>query len=153
MRSRGIFSGVDIADVTKRTGLSNATLHHYEQLGLIRSVGRRGLRRQYDDTVVDVLAVIILCQRSGFTLAEIDNLLTSTDSTAWKPLATAKIAELDSKIADLERARNGLRHALECPSPNIMRCEHFRSNLDNVLAGNSSNGPEANSPTTPRPIR
>jgi DNA-binding transcriptional MerR regulator len=125
---------MDIAEVTERTGLSNATLHHYEQLGLIQPVGRRGLRRQYDDTVVDLLAVIILCQRSGFTLAEIDSLISSTDSTAWKPLATAKIAELDAKIADLEHARAGLQHALGCPSPNIMRCEHFRANLDNVLA-------------------
>jgi DNA-binding transcriptional MerR regulator len=143
---------VDIAEVTERTGLSNATLHHYEQLGLIQPVGRRGLRRQYDDTVVDVLAAIILCQRSGFTLAEIDSLLTSKDSTAWKPLATAKIVELDAKIADLERARNGLRHALECPNPNIMRCEHFRANLDNVLADNSSTRPEASPPTSQRPI-
>jgi DNA-binding transcriptional MerR regulator len=125
---------MDIAEVTERTGLSNATLHHYEQLGLIQPVGRRGLRRQYDDTVVDLLAVIILCQRSGFTLAEIASLISCTDSTAWKPLATAKIAELDAKIADLERARAGLQHALGCPNPNIMRCEHFRANLDNVLA-------------------
>jgi DNA-binding transcriptional MerR regulator len=144
---------VDIAEVTQRTGLSNATLHHYEQLGLIRPIGRRGLRRQYDDTVVDILAVIILCQRSGFTLAEINHLLTSTDPASWKPLATAKIAELDAKIADLDRARAGLQHALGCPNPNIMRCEHFRSNLNNVLADISAPPPDEDPGPPSRPTR
>jgi hypothetical protein len=49
----------------------------------------------------------------------------------------AKIAELDARIADLERARNGLRHALDCPSVDIMRCEHFRASLDQVLAADA----------------
>jgi DNA-binding transcriptional MerR regulator len=129
--------GVDIGEVTRRTGLSNATLHYYERLGLVSPIGRNGLRRQYDDSVVELLAVVILCQRSGFTLVEIAELVTGAESAAWRPLVTSKIAELDSRIAELERARTGLRHALECPSVDIMRCEHFRETLDQVLITNS----------------
>jgi DNA-binding transcriptional MerR regulator len=38
---------IDIAEVRARTELTAATLHRYESLGLIRSAGRVGLRRQY----------------------------------------------------------------------------------------------------------
>jgi DNA-binding transcriptional MerR regulator len=124
---------MDIAEVTHRTGLSNATLHHYEQLGLITSTGRAGLRRQYDPSTVDTLAVIMLCQRSGFTLAEIGTLLAA--SSEWKQLALEKLSELDRRIEHLQHARAGLQHALSCPNPDIMRCEHFRANLTAILPG------------------
>jgi DNA-binding transcriptional MerR regulator len=123
---------MDIAEVRHRTGLSAATLHHYEQMGLIRSTGREGLRRQYDDEVIEMLAVVALCQRSGFTLAEIRQLMAQRRNAAWKSLARAKLAEIDERIASLDRARTGLQHALECPNRDIMRCEHFRDTLDAV---------------------
>lgn len=91
------------------------------------------MRRQYADNTVEVLAVIMLCQRSGFTLAEIGTLLNSADPSAWRRLAADKITELDARLVNLERARDGLRHALDCPNTNIMRCEHFRANLHAVL--------------------
>jgi DNA-binding transcriptional MerR regulator len=124
---------MDIGDVRTATGLSAATLHHYEQLGLIESTSRRGLRRQYDDAVVERLAVIALCQRSGFTLGEIKALLSHQHGRGWKTAAAAKLAELDARIADLQLARTGIEHALQCPSPDIMTCEHFRSSLSNVF--------------------
>jgi DNA-binding transcriptional MerR regulator len=124
---------MDIGDVTLRTGLTNATLHHYEQLGLIASTGRAGLRRQYDDSVIETLAVVVLCRRSGFTLAEIGGLLAGNDHDSWKPLAISKLAQLEDRINDLTTARDGLKHALSCPSPNIMRCDHFQATLRAVL--------------------
>jgi DNA-binding transcriptional MerR regulator len=123
---------MDIAAVRKRTGLTAATLHHYERVGLIGSIGRDGLRRQYNDDVIEVLAVVALCQRSGFTLAEIGQLMDQRRNAAWKALARAKATEIDERIASLEQARSGLRHALECPNGDIMRCEHFRHKLDAV---------------------
>jgi DNA-binding transcriptional MerR regulator len=126
---------MDIGEVRARTGLTAATLHHYEQLGLIASVGRVGLRRQYDEHVIERLAVVSMCQRSGFTLREIADLLASRigGRRAWKARAVTKLAELDERIAQLQLARDGLSHAIECPSPDIMQCRHFRSNLDAVF--------------------
>ena len=37
---------MDIAEVVRRSGVPASTLRYYEEKGLIRSVGRRGLRRQ-----------------------------------------------------------------------------------------------------------
>ncbi len=118
----------------ERTGLSAAALHHYEQLGLIAPTGRVGLRRQYNDDVIEILAVIALCQQSGFSLEEIGELMLRRKKSAWKSLARAKLADIDERIRSLEQARTGLRHALECPSRDIMRCQHFRSTLDSIYS-------------------
>lgn len=123
---------MDIALVRERTGLSAAALHHYEQLGLITPTGRVGLRRQYGDDIVEVLSVVALCQRSGFSLDEVRELMARRHNASWKMLARAKLAEVEEMMASLNRVRDGLQHALDCPSPDIMRCEHFRRRLDEV---------------------
>ena len=94
-----------------------------------------GLRRQYDDDVVERLAVIVLCQQSGFSLSEIGELLASRESgrRAWRASAKTKLDELDERIAALSLARDGIAHALECRSTDIMRCVHFRAHLESVF--------------------
>jgi DNA-binding transcriptional MerR regulator len=124
---------MDIGQVRERTGLTTATLHHYEELGLVSPTGRVGLRRQYGDDVIEVLAVIVLCQQSGFSLAEIGELVRRRERAQWKALARLKLAEIETRLSALEQARDGLRHAIDCPSPDIMRCEHFRARLDKVF--------------------
>jgi DNA-binding transcriptional MerR regulator len=134
LRSSDILQAVDIADVKAQTGLTTATLHHYESIGLIEPTGRVGLRRQYGDGVVETLAVIALCQRSGFTLDEIAQLLARQRNAEWKSMARVKLSEIKARITALEQARDGLQHALDCKSRDIMRCEHFQARLKTVFA-------------------
>ena len=42
---------LDIGEVARRVGLPPSTLRYYEEKGLIRAVGRRGLRRSFDAEV------------------------------------------------------------------------------------------------------
>ena len=49
---------LDIGEVVKRSGVPASTLRYYEQLGLLQALGRRGLRRQYDEQVLERLALI-----------------------------------------------------------------------------------------------
>jgi DNA-binding transcriptional MerR regulator len=39
---------MDITEVARRSGLPSSTLRFYEEKGLIRSIGRRGLHRLFD---------------------------------------------------------------------------------------------------------
>ena len=48
---------LDIGEVVKRSGVPASTLRYYEQLGLLQSLGRRGLRRQYDEQVLERLEI------------------------------------------------------------------------------------------------
>lgn len=124
---------IDIGEVRARTGLPASTLHYYERHGLIRSVERTGLRRQYEADTIERLAVIVLCQRGGFSLQEIAGLLATGGEPAWKDLVQAKLTQLRSQIRSLRSIERGLTHALACPSDNVLRCEHFRAELDAVI--------------------
>lgn len=124
---------LDIGEVRARTGLPASTLHYYERHGLVRSVGRSGLRRQYDPEVIDHLAVIVLCQRAGFRLDEISELLATGGGPRWKDLARRKLAEVRSQVRSLELIERGITHALGCPSDNVLHCEHFRAELAAVI--------------------
>jgi DNA-binding transcriptional MerR regulator len=125
---------MDIAEVKATTGLTTATLHHYEAVGLIESTGRQGLRRQYSPATIERLAIIVLCRRAGFSLTEIATIVDRSDPTAWRNTAHTRADELDRRIAELEMARLGIRHALSCPSADIMTCEHFQESLSSVFA-------------------
>lgn len=62
---------MDIGEVAKRSGCLPSTLRYYEKLGLIHSVGRHGLRRQYTSKVLNKLSIISLGQMAGLSLTEI----------------------------------------------------------------------------------
>lgn len=124
---------IDIGEVTATTGLPASTLHYYERHGLIESAARNGLRRQYEREAIDHLAIVALCQRAGFSLAEIRGLIATSGEPGWKDLVGAKLAELRRRIAVLTEIERGLEHALECPSENVLRCEHFRAELAAAL--------------------
>jgi DNA-binding transcriptional MerR regulator len=47
---------MDIAAVAQRSGVPASTLRFYEEKGLIASVGRTGLRRRFDPSVLERLA-------------------------------------------------------------------------------------------------
>jgi DNA-binding transcriptional MerR regulator len=124
---------IDIGDVRARTGLPASTLHYYERHGLIGSLGRAGLRRQYQADTIERLAVIVLCRKAGFSLEEIADLLATGGKPEWKDLVQAKLTQVRSQIRALRSVERGLTHALGCPSDNVLRCEHFRAELDAVI--------------------
>ena len=62
---------MDIAEVARRSGMPASALRYYEERGLIASIGRSGLRRLFDATVLERLALIALGRSAGFSLDEI----------------------------------------------------------------------------------
>ena len=51
---------MDISEVVRHSGVAASTLRFYEDKGLIRSIGRHGLKRVYGSGVLDRLALIAL---------------------------------------------------------------------------------------------
>jgi hypothetical protein len=56
-------------------------------------------------------------------------------------LAKQKIAELDTRIADAQRAKKLIEHALECPHHDLLTCPKFRSTLEAHLERPGSQHP------------
>lgn len=122
---------MDIAIVVERSGLPPSTLHHYEAKGLIQPTGRNGLRRQYDDGILERLAVVALGQDAGFSLDEVGEMLPLDGRPKIDRLALqAKADELDRTISALVVMRENLRHAAKCKAENHLDCPKFQKLLD-----------------------
>jgi MerR family redox-sensitive transcriptional activator SoxR len=118
---------LDISEVARRSGVPASTLRFYEEQRLIASVGRRGLRRQFDETVLQRLALIALGQVAGFSLAEIARMFGPDGRLRiQRERLTAKAAELDQTIKRLVTLRDSLRHAAACRAPSHLECPRFR---------------------------
>ena len=118
------------------SGLPASTLRFYEEKGLIASIGRRGLRRVYDPTVLDRLALIALGRSAGFSLDEIAVMFAPDGQPRIdRQMLAAKAEELDRTIRKLTEMRDGLRHAAACPAPRHMECPTFRRILRAAASG------------------
>jgi DNA-binding transcriptional MerR regulator len=118
---------LDIGEVAARAGVPASTLRYYEEKGLIASIGRRGLRRLFDASVLERLALIALGRTAGFSLGEIALIFRPDGRIRLdrKKLA-AKADDLDETIRKLSTLSKGLRHAAACPAPSHMECPKFR---------------------------
>ena len=118
---------LDIAEVSQRSGLPVSTLRFYEEKGLIASVGRRGLRRQFNASVLERLGLIALGRSAGFSLDEIAPMFAPDGRPRIdRQILAVKAEELDKTIRKLSAMRDGLRHAAACPAPTHMECPTFR---------------------------
>jgi len=111
-----------IGKVAREAGLGVETLRYYERRSLIEPVERTASGyRLYDPEVLRRLRFIRRAQALGFSLDEIADLLALSGNPAEsaakvRRIARARIADIESRIHDLERMRDGLA-ALEehCP--------------------------------------
>ena len=128
---------VPIGELARRTGVAGSALRYYERIGLLAPVERAGGKRHYTASSAERVALIRLYQDAGFTLAEIGGLLEAgvQGRRGWGDLAERKIAELDARIEDAQRAKTLINHALECPHRDLLSCPRFRSALQAHLAG------------------
>lgn len=118
---------LDIAQVARQSGVPASTLRFYEEKGLIRSIGRRGLYRLFDHGVLERLALIALGRSAGFTLDEIRRLFAPDGRLRIdRRMLAAKADELGETIRKLAAMRRGLLHAGKCPAPSHLECPTFR---------------------------
>lgn len=98
-----------IGQIAKRAGVSNDTIRLYERYGLIEEPPRaKNGYRQYSSDTVDQLIFIQRAKHMGFTLKEIQELLsihhTSKQSCGdVRQRAQQKLQEIDEKIHELKQ--------------------------------------------------
>jgi len=117
---------LDISEVVKQSGLAASTLRFYEEKGLIRSVARRGLRRQYEAQVLQQLGLIALGRSAGFALDEIAQMVSPDGMRIDRDQLRHKAELLDEQIKRLTAMRNGLLHAIDCQAPSHLECPSFQ---------------------------
>ena len=115
-------------ELAARAGVNVQTLRYYERRGLLARPARSPAGyRSYPDEAVAVVRFVKRSQELGFTLDEVAELLRLAyggpdDCDAARALAESRVAELERRIADLQRMRGSLAELIAtCELPRNRR--------------------------------
>lgn len=113
-------TGLTISQLAQRADVPIDTIRYYERNQLIAEPPRRPSGyRQYPEEAVQRLRFIRRAKALGFTLEEIADLLAVSGQrnvAAVKRSAQQKLADVEHKIAELSRIRDGLTQLVKsCP--------------------------------------
>ncbi|MCK9985608.1 MAG: MerR family transcriptional regulator, mercuric resistance operon regulatory protein [Azoarcus sp.] len=110
-----------IGALAKSAGVGVETVRYYQRRGLLPPNGaHKGAFRVYGYDELARLRFIRRAQTLGFSLDEVSDLLAldeETDRERARAFARAKIADVESRIRQLEEMRNALQGLVSC-------CEH-----------------------------
>ena len=111
---------MNIGEASAASGVSAKMIRYYEQIGLIKRSARSGNNyRVYGADEVHVLRFIKRARSLGFSLEETERLLAlwqdrERESAAVKDVATAHIADLERRIAEMQAMVKTLKHLAHC---------------------------------------
>ncbi len=122
-------SDMTIGKAAREAGVGVETIRFYERKGLIEQPPKpqdAGFR-VYPDETVHRIRFIRQAQELGFSLREIDDLMSlradpAADSGDVRERARAKVTEVNRKIVELERIRSALEALIAaCPGGGALR--------------------------------
>ena len=131
-----------VGKVAERCGVKVSTLHFYEQKGLIHSSRNAGNQRRYKSDVLRRVSVIKAAKKMGISLASIKAAFASLPDQRtptqkdWQKLSSRWQAELNARIAYLERLRDSLTGCIGCGCLSMKKCPIY--NTDDKLAAEGS---------------
>lgn len=118
---------LDIGEVAAQSGIKPSALRYYEEAGLISSVSRHGMRRQFPPEVVLQLKLVAMGKSAGFSLDEIAGMFGVNGLPDLpRDVLHQKADAIDRQIHELTALRDTLRHVADCPAPSHMECPTFR---------------------------
>ena len=112
---------MQIGQLAQAAGVPIDTVRYYEKQGLLPAPPRRGVYRAYEREDVQRLRFIRRAKGLGFTLDEIAGLLQLSahrheDMGAIRQAAQSRLQDVEQRIRELERVRDGLRQVVDaCP--------------------------------------
>jgi DNA-binding transcriptional MerR regulator len=114
-------------EVAALAGVNVQTLRYYERRGLLAGPDRRPSgQREYPPSTVELVRTIKVAQRLGFTLAEIQELVALSEhrrgTGELRRRARAKVAEIDGRIAQLQRVRRALLAVVGADCDSLTDC-------------------------------
>jgi len=119
---------ISIGELARRTGLAVSAIRFYEARGLVSAVRTTGNQRRFPRSDIRRLSFVLIAQRLGLTLGEIESLLSALPHDAsptradWQAISRRVRGALDEKIALLERTRDLLDGCIGCGCLSLDRC-------------------------------
>ena len=120
-----------IGDLARRTGLSVSAIRYYESKGLLEPHRTGGNQRRFLRSDIRRLSFILIAQRLGLSLGEIEGQLArlpqgrTPNAKDWAAISRSIRNQLDARIAELQRARDNLDGCIGCGCLSLDRCSIY----------------------------
>ena len=132
---------IPIGELARRTGLAVSAIRFYESKGLIAPFRTMGNQRRFLRSEIRRLSVIVIAQRLGLGLAEIEAALASLPRgrtptlSDWQRVSRSLRAGIEARIKLLTRARVKLDDCIGCGCLSLTRCQLFNREDRAALSG------------------
>jgi MerR family redox-sensitive transcriptional activator SoxR len=136
---------IPIGTLAGRTGVAISAIRFYEDKGLIHSVRTRGNQRRYLRSDIRRVSFILIAQRLGLALAEIEEQLATLPAGRtpnvrdWQKISHSMRAAIDEKIKLLTRTRAKLDECIGCGCLSLHKCQLY--NRDDRMGASGATGP------------
>lgn len=116
-----------IGEVARQAGLRTSAIRYYEDMGLLPRPERTHGHRRYSPHIFQQLAFIQLAQAAGFSIVDIQTLVSGFDETAplgvrRRTLAEQKLAELDALMSKVQGMKHVLEKGIRCQCLTLDEC-------------------------------
>ena len=135
---------IPIGEIARRTGLAVSAIRFYEDKGLIESMRTMGNQRRFLRSDIRRLSFILIAQKLGLGLTEIETALAQLPQgrtptlSDWQKLSRSMRKQLDDKIQLLTRTRAKLDECIGCGCLSLTRCQLYNRE---DRAGSAGPGP------------
>lgn len=135
---------IPIGVLARRTGIAISAIRFYEEKGLLCAMRTMGNQRRFLRSDIRRLSFILIAQKLGLGLVEIEEALGTLPQGRtptlgdWQRISRALRGQLDAKIQLLTRTRAKLDECIGCGCLSLQRCQLY--NKDD-RAGSGGTGP------------
>ena len=136
---------ISIGTLAARTGVAVSAIRFYEDKRLIHSVRTRGNQRRYLRSDIRRVSFILIAQRLGLALAEIEQQLATLPEGRtptvrdWQRISHSMRAAIDDRIKLLTRTRAKLDECIGCGCLSLQKCQLY--NRDDKMGVAGATGP------------
>ncbi len=136
---------ITIGQLSARTGVAVSALRFYVERGLLQSDRSEGNQRRFLRSDIRRVSFILIAQRLGLTLDEIEDQLTHLPAGRtpsmfdWRQINQRMRSYIDERIQLLTRARAKLDECIGCGCLSLAKCEMY--NKDDRIGAAGGIGP------------
>lgn len=122
---------IPIGALARRSGVAVSAIRFYEDRGLIAAQRTSGNQRRFLRSDIRRLGFILIAQRMGFSLPDIESAMQGLPMdrtptlTDWQRITRSLRAEIDARIRLLTRARGKLDECIGCGCLSLQRCQLY----------------------------
>lgn len=122
---------ITIGQLARRTGIAVSAIRFYEEKGLLQSLRTGGNQRRYMRSDIRRVSFILIAQKLGLALNEIEVQLAELPQGRaptlrdWQQISRRMRFEIDQRINLLTRTRHQLDQCIGCGCLSLQKCQLY----------------------------